>query len=288
MPPKHSKKNSNQPKSPSQALSDDSIDERPLTANDLHLVKDELLKAIMDNQSKLTSKFDDLRLEFHEIRNEFKELKENQAFISDKYDSLKESSERQSKKIDELSEQNATLEASLGSLSKQFEILDKEQEDIRKYLRRDCLEITGIPFAQFESTDVLVKKVGNLVNVQISDNDISVSHRIPSRSRPVPSIIVKFARRSTRDALLKGKKLLRNKTSSDIGFQDHNKIFINESLTPKTRELFKQVNSYRKQYNLKSCWTYNGKVYLQESDETDKMVFESLLQFDEYKNYSGY
>lgn len=45
----------------------------------------------------------------------------------------------------------------LDSLLKQVGVLDKEQEDIRKYLRRDSLEINGIPFRQSEN---LVKKSG--------------------------------------------------------------------------------------------------------------------------------
>lgn len=108
---KYSKKNSSQPKSP-QAFNDDSTDERPLTASDIHSVKDELLnelKAIKDSQSKLTSKFDELQTEFHEIRNEFKELQKNQSFLSNHFVGLNESSKGQATKIDELARQNVSL-----------------------------------------------------------------------------------------------------------------------------------------------------------------------------------
>ena len=45
--------------------------------------------------------------------------------------------------------------------------------------RRECLEIRGIPGTAGEDTNEIVKKIGALIEVDISDTDISVSHRIP-------------------------------------------------------------------------------------------------------------
>ena len=53
----------------------------------------------------------------------------------------------------------------------------EESSEKDQYGRRQCLEIRGIPFPETpadENTDDVVKQVGKLVDVNISDQDISV------------------------------------------------------------------------------------------------------------------
>ncbi|KAK3715348.1 hypothetical protein QZH41_001339 [Actinostola sp. cb2023] len=94
---------------------------------------------------------------------------------------------------------------------------------------RDCLEIRGIPLHRDEDADDLAKKVGELIDVEIDDDDISISHRLQydgkqpssgSRAAPKydPAIIVKFVRRNFRDEFYKARKHLRNKSTRDLGF----------------------------------------------------------------------
>ena len=52
-------------------------------------------------------------------------------------------------------------------------------DDQAQYTRRECLEIRGVPGTAGEDTNEIVKKIGALIEVDISDTDISVSHRIP-------------------------------------------------------------------------------------------------------------
>ena len=51
--------------------------------------------------------------------------------------------------------------------------LEEEQENINSYSRRDCLEFHGIPQNSTKNTDELVKRVANLVGVEINPYDIS-------------------------------------------------------------------------------------------------------------------
>jgi hypothetical protein len=98
-------------------------------------------------------------------------------------------------------------------------------------------------------------KVGNLANVSIKPEDISVSHRlgIPSNvptgqpARP-PIIIVKFVRRNVKEELLSSRKNLRNKLTTDLGISRFagNKIYINESLTQRNKLLFKHCLTAKK------------------------------------------
>ena len=76
-----------------------------------------------------------------------------------------------------------------------------------------------------ENTDNIVIKVGSLIGLDLTKNDISVSHRLPkvsysaaAREGPqassnissrAPNIIVKVVRRETRDHFYKGRTFTR-------------------------------------------------------------------------------
>ena len=64
-------------------------------------------------------------------------------------------------------------------MNKEISDLRSSIDDQAQFTRRECLEIRGIPGTAGEDTNEIVKKIGALIEVDISDTDISVSHRIP-------------------------------------------------------------------------------------------------------------
>lgn len=44
----------------------------------------------------------------------------------------------------------------------------------------ECLDVQGIPILRDEDTNKLVSKVGDLVDVDIKTDDISISHQLPA------------------------------------------------------------------------------------------------------------
>ncbi|XP_028412579.1 uncharacterized protein LOC114535473 [Dendronephthya gigantea] len=162
--------------------------------------------------------------------------------------------------------------------------LEDEQENLNLYSRRDCLEFHGIPETPDENTDELVKQIADLMAVEINPTDISTSHRLPSRRGIIPTIIAKFARRSTRDKLYNSKGNLKNRSSSDLGFvRSDNKLYVNESLTPKARELYHQVRQVRKAHRFKYAWTKYGKPYLKKDNASRAISFALLKELDDFK-----
>ena len=89
-----------------------------------------------------------------------------------------------------------------------------QTEERPQYIRRDCLEISGIAPNEELSCEGVVRSVGNAIDVSVSDMDISVSHPIPSfNTTAPPKIIVKFTRREIRDRFYYNhKKLARKQT----------------------------------------------------------------------------
>jgi hypothetical protein len=54
---------------------------------------------------------------------------------------------------------------------------------MQQYLRRDCLEITGIPIVPDENTKDLVIELASGIGVNLYDKDISIAHRLPESRR---------------------------------------------------------------------------------------------------------
>ena len=81
-----------------------------------------------------------------------------------------------------------------------------------RFSRRECVEIRGVPEHAGESTNYPVKEVGRALGVEVTDNDISVSHRLPpskaykSKKPAGPSpIIAKFVRRDMKEAFYRAR-----------------------------------------------------------------------------------
>ena len=134
-----------------------------------------------------------------------------------------------------------------------FKVICNEQE---QYLRRECLEIQGIPLPpkdslHIEDTNKIAIKVGELMGVQTEAEDISISHRLPISSkytwkRRFSAIFVKFVRCSTKEGYYRKKKKLHAFTTKDLGFEEQNHICINESFTERNKELFNAAFKVKK------------------------------------------
>ena len=59
---------------------------------------------------------------------------------------------------------------------------DKDIENLKQYLRRDILQIHGVPATTEENTNDIVKQVVHLIDpeVLLDDTDILISHRLSS------------------------------------------------------------------------------------------------------------
>ena len=133
---------------------------------------------------------------------------------------------------DQLTEQRNNLEMKTHAS-------EKEIENLKQYIRRDMLEIDGVPITEDENTNVIVLNVAKLVDhsMAFEQNENSICHRLPSRRGQIPPIIVKFVRREAREKIYKSRRSLNSKTSADLGYHEQSRIFINKSLTCQARQL---------------------------------------------------
>ena len=231
-------------------------------------------------ESLLDKKLDPLNGKLEQVLNSIQ-------FLSAQYDDL-------IKKVSILGGKNGILEAQNLKLKSVVDIQQTQLQqhtdlinDMEQYSRRECLESHGVPVTNEEDTNEIIMKVGNLANVSIKPEDISVSHRlgIPSNvptGRPVrPPIIVKFVRRNVKEELLSSRKNLRNKLTTDLGISRFagNKIYINESLAQRKTPV--QALSHCQEKNeLQLYLDHFGKDYMRKDSNSPAINIKCQRDID--------
>lgn len=78
-------------------------------------------------------------------------------------------------------------------------------------------------------------------------------------------IIIKFVSRQDRDEFLRKRRVRRHLKVTDLGYSD-NSVYINQSLTSDTRDLFKLTKTRAKDRNFTQVWVSNCSIFV----HTDK------------------
>ena len=218
-----------------------------------------------------------LEEKFGQIRETMSELQLSVNFLSDRFDNVLQRLSNLETNCDSVKNENRHLKAEVLRLSGILERHSTELNEIEQYSRRECVEISGLPVEVEENTTDLAIKVASLMDLDLDERDISVSHRLSQRrtsdgatSREVdhalrfPKVIVKFVRRETKELFYQGRKCLKNKNTRDIGLSriSDNKIYVSESLSPRNRELFKDSLKFKRDYHFNYIWTQTGRIFL--------------------------
>lgn len=246
----------------------------------------ELTKKITGMDTKLTKIEDELATinqtqvtldrKITKINHELDEIKTSQEAISDMFDDCKRELDTARQEIRILTTENKSLKETVHKFQKQLEDSVDEIDKLNAYSRRDCLEISGIPVIQNEKTDEIVFSVARKMGITLDKNDISVSHRMHMPSKGHPRIIAKFVHRRKRDEFYNERRNVGNTNELDYSRYTTNKIFINESLTPRGRELFRRCHSFKKEHNFAYLWTKNGRIFLRATSNSQKLPIDNI------------
>ena len=178
------------------------------------------------------------------------------------------------------------MQQHLEALEAKTALAESDMETLKQYLRRDLLEIHGIPVTSGENTNSFVKKMVNVIepDLELADEEISTSHRLPAAIGYIFPIIVKFTRCDTRNRIYSQKRNLSSKKASDLGFQQQSRIYLNESLTQKGRMLLKKVKEFKINHHYKFLWTRQGKVFLKKNESQSQIAsFTSMEELEAFE-----
>ena len=176
------------------------------------------------------------------------------------------------------------LQSQVDQLQTRVGKLETKLDDIDQYERRDTIIISG-PSLPKETpnenpSDVAIRAIKDNLNINMSPSELNVAHRLGKNKvqNSVRPLIVKLHSRQMKSEIM----------SACITMRPN--LFINESLTPKRRELFKAVWDIRKHHRemFQQCYTQDGKIIVKLKNSNLKQIItteESLSNFlDKYPN----
>eukprot|EP00794_Sanderia_malayensis_P000215 gene215-biopygen649 len=207
-----------------------------------------------------------------EIENRMSSFEKSAEFLSKKYDDQRKTSENLIKSQTKLEKENENLFSSIQVLTKKLDQQTTELNDLEQYGRRECVEISGIVPFEGENPEEIALKVFKSVGVAVEEKDIVACHRL-RKAKGDPVIIAKFLNRKNMESVMRQRRNLKGVTAGSLGFpveedKKNNKIFLNESLTKRNKNLFRLVRLQCIDKNWSSFWTRNGIIFAKKDDHS--------------------
>ena len=127
-------------------------------------------------------------------------------------------------KLDEKDAKITVLESTITDLTKKVRQNLFNIDSQAQYVRSENIKIHGIQYEKGEDTNEIVKNVFKYCGVSITDNDISISHRLMSKEKmdsqitpanrdtKIPAIIARVTRRDLKTKILEAKKTITTNT----------------------------------------------------------------------------
>ncbi|XP_054267191.1 uncharacterized protein LOC129000380 [Macrosteles quadrilineatus] len=182
-----------------------------------------------------------------------------------------------SEKVDESTKLMENLRSEVQVLKKENEVLRETVTDLQdrtrsleQYTRRSNIEISGIPVTPREDVIQLVKDVGAVIGLEVEESQINAAHRVPSfRKDRVPSLVVQFIGRSTRDTWLKQFRELKESVTVDQVNSSFPKakLYINEHLSPANKVFLSDLKKKCAEVGIKYAWCREGKFFIRKADK---------------------
>lgn len=156
--------------------------------------------------------------------------------------------------------------------------LESQLDELSQYERRDTVILSGPALPKEElhenCVDLFVKSVKDNLHLNIEHKDVNVAHRLGTKKTQTTNrpIIVKLQSRQHKYEIM----------NACITVKPN--IYINESLTPKRRLLFKKVWDIRKQHRdlFQQCYTHDGKIYVKLKQSNQKQIINSDASLAEF------
>lgn len=205
-----------------------------------------------------------------ELRQDIRTLTESVKYCSDTCDGVNEIQ----KDMKELKLEIRRLVDKNLDLEKENKNLRDRLDELEQHHRLNNVEIKGLPVDCDEVE--IVKEIGKKLGEEIVDTDIDICHRVDIPHSKDRNVIVRFSRRSKRNAVLAKAKKMRLTTEA-LGFEGASKpVFLNEHLTQKNKRLLGAAIAKKKSVAWKYVWTSNGKVLARRGESTSILRISTM------------
>ncbi|KAG8327567.1 hypothetical protein J6590_018006 [Homalodisca vitripennis] len=124
-----------------------------------------------------------------------------------------------------------------------------ELKEYRKQFDEFKLALEGIPVTTNEDAVSLATDVGAALGVVLSAEDVMAAHRVPTfRPRAAPPLVVQLRDRRMKETIVAAYKKKKELKASEINkVFTNNKVYVNDHLTPETKNLLRLTKEKSRQ-----------------------------------------
>lgn len=154
------------------------------------------------------------------------------------------------------------LKDEIGSLKVRVGVLEEEMNFKDQWLRANNVEIKGIPQKASENLFDIVGRIGTTITYPITKSNINFVTRIPSRDKGSnsKSILVSFLNKYTKEDFVAAARQ-KSFTPLDIGLQGSHRIYVNDHLTARNKQLLTKAKTLATENNFQFVWVKHSKIY---------------------------
>lgn len=254
-------------------------EEEETTATEISLEErmEELKEVLVDIQINISNIFKENK----SIRSELAELTSTVREQNHEIANLKASLKKITKQCGNAEHELAAARKRVNEQQDEIYELYELQDNLEQYTRKNSLEIHGVPESAYSTTEEVVLKLAQALEVPITPKDIEISHKLKRKGNK--PIIVKFANHKVKSSIYKSRTKLKhikvsnlfpNATAATRAAGDH--ISLHENLTSYRKKIVNRANEMRRDGLLLSVWTLDGKVYVKTSPEGRPMKINDL------------
>ncbi|XP_075531533.1 uncharacterized protein LOC142564423 [Dermacentor variabilis] len=171
------------------------------------------------------------------------------------------------RELSEVKHQQASIIVDVRQLQGEVREMRQEIIDLNQYSRRNNLEIRNVPVSADESLPDMMQNIATCLKMELRTEDIDVVHRVPTKNKAQQNILVRFTSIAVRDKLIKNAKKERLSTSA-LGFQNNEPIFINEHLCQENKILLAKARQARREKNWKYVWVSQAKILMRKTENS--------------------
>ena len=199
--------------------------------------------------------------------------------LNEKFSNLTEGVQKLNTNFELLKSDFSATTIENNSLNERLTALERQCWANAQYLRRECLEITGIPSSVSDKDlEEVVCKAIIKAGVDITPDDIEDCHRVGNKGQT----IIKFGERKVSRQVLSVRKDLNKVKMSDIDLTGQSTLYINQSLCPYYRMLWSKTKTLYKKRKIDSFYVSIGNIKIRLQENARPITISHTHDFIKY------
>lgn len=232
-----------------------------------------MLKDVTENfKIMLNEKFDEQNKHFSDMLSKIVTLEENVVDVNNHVRFVEE-------KVTEIGNTQSNMGNDIDWMYNKVQTSEKLQ-------RSKTVVITGIEYTQEENLIEIVNNIADILKVNLIESDFDEIYRIKSTDKK-PRIIVKFTRTLVKQRLINGIKVKKSLYAKELGIDKdkETQIYLNEYLSQKSHELWKEVKKLRSSNKVKYAWIRDGEVYIRKEEGGERVHVNNFYILNKFKEH---